>query len=144
MRLALADAGLEPAQIGYVNAHATSTPAGDIAELRALAAAGLSHAPISSTKSLHGHALGAAGGIEAVAALMAFGRDVLPGGRQHRRPRARAGRRPDPDARARCTIDAPGVEQLRLRRPQRRPRLQARLKSGADAWRVPSQNVTRA
>ncbi len=80
MRLALADAGVEPSQIGYVNAHATSTPAGDIAELRALAAAGLSHVPISSTKSLHGHALGAAGGIEAVAALMAFGRDVLPGG----------------------------------------------------------------
>ena len=67
-------------QIGYVNAHATSTPAGDIAEVRALAAAGLAHVPISSTKSLHGHALGAAGGVEAVAALMAFGRDVLPAG----------------------------------------------------------------
>jgi 3-oxoacyl-[acyl-carrier-protein] synthase II len=80
VRLALADAGLGPEQIGYVNAHATSTPAGDIAELRALAAAGLQAAPISSTKSLHGHALGAAGGIEAVAALMAFGRDVLPAG----------------------------------------------------------------
>ena len=80
VRLAIADAGLEPAQIGYVNAHATSTPAGDIAELRALAAAGLSHAPISSTKSLHGHALGAAGGVEAVASLMAFGRDLLPAG----------------------------------------------------------------
>ena len=80
VRLAIADAGLEPAAIGYVNAHATSTPAGDIAELRALAAAGLAHAPISSTKSLHGHALGAAGGVEAVAALMAFARDVLPAG----------------------------------------------------------------
>jgi 3-oxoacyl-[acyl-carrier-protein] synthase II len=80
VRLALADAGLEPSQIGYVNAHATSTPAGDIAELRALAAAGLSGAAISSTKSLHGHALGAAGGIEAVAALMALVRGVLPGG----------------------------------------------------------------
>jgi 3-oxoacyl-[acyl-carrier-protein] synthase II len=80
VRLALADAGIDAAQIGYVNAHATSTPAGDIAELRALAAAGLSHAPLSSTKSLHGHALGAAGGIEAVAALIAFARDVLPAG----------------------------------------------------------------
>ncbi len=69
-----------PVAIGYVNAHATSTPAGDIAELRALAAAGLSGAPVSSTKSLHGHTLGAAGGIEAVAALMALVRDVLPGG----------------------------------------------------------------
>jgi 3-oxoacyl-[acyl-carrier-protein] synthase II len=80
VRLALEDAGLEPGQIGYVNAHATSTPAGDIAELRALAAAGLSGAPVSSTKSLHGHALGAAGGIEAIAALMALVRGVLPAG----------------------------------------------------------------
>ena len=80
VRLALQDAGLEPGQIGYVNAHATSTPAGDIAELRALAAAGLSGAPVSSTKSLHGHALGAAGGIEAIAALMALVRGVLPAG----------------------------------------------------------------
>ncbi len=80
VRLAISDAGIEPETIGYVNAHATSTPAGDIAELRALAAAGLSHAPISSTKSLHGHALGAAGGVEAVAALIAFARDVLPAG----------------------------------------------------------------
>jgi len=80
VRLALEDAGLGPSDIGYVNAHATSTPAGDIAELRALAAAGLSGVPISSTKALHGHALGAAGGIEAVAALMALVRGVLPGG----------------------------------------------------------------
>jgi len=80
MKMALADAGVDPSEVGYVNAHATSTPAGDIAELRALAAAGLSGAAISSTKSLHGHALGAAGGIEAVAALMALVRGVLPGG----------------------------------------------------------------
>jgi 3-oxoacyl-[acyl-carrier-protein] synthase II len=78
--IALADAGLAPAQIGYVNAHATSTPAGDIAELRALAAAGLANAPVSSTKSVHGHCLGAAGGVEAVAALMAVVRGVLPAG----------------------------------------------------------------
>ena len=80
MRMAIDDAGIDPEQIGYVNAHATSTPAGDIAELRALAAAGLSGAPVSSTKALHGHTLGAAGGIEAVAALMALVRGVLPGG----------------------------------------------------------------
>ena len=118
--------GRRAAQIGYVNAHATSTPAGDIAELRALAAAGLSHAPISSTKSLHGHALGAAGGIEAVAALMAFARGVLPAGANIDDPE------PDPAADLILTPREvahrrAAVQQLRLRRPQRRPRLQARL-----------------
>jgi 3-oxoacyl-[acyl-carrier-protein] synthase II len=75
---ALADAGLEPADVGYVNAHATSTPAGDVAEARALVRAGLAGAPVSATKSAHGHGLGAAGAIEAVATLMAFTRDLLP------------------------------------------------------------------
>jgi 3-oxoacyl-[acyl-carrier-protein] synthase II len=78
MRNALADAGLEPADIGYVNAHATSTTAGDIAEARAIKLAGLGGAAISSTKSAHGHALGGAGGMEAVASLLAFSRDILP------------------------------------------------------------------
>jgi 3-oxoacyl-[acyl-carrier-protein] synthase II len=78
MRLALADAGIGPEAVGYVNAHATSTPAGDLAESRALGLAGLGEAPVSSTKSAHGHALGAAGGLEAVAVLMAFVRDTLP------------------------------------------------------------------
>jgi len=75
---ALEDAGLGAEDIGYVNAHATSTPAGDIAEARALVRAGLAGAAVSSTKSAHGHGLGAAGGLEAVATLMAFARDVLP------------------------------------------------------------------
>jgi 3-oxoacyl-[acyl-carrier-protein] synthase II len=75
---ALADASLEPGDIGYVNAHATSTPAGDAAEARALAAAGLRGAPVSATKSMHGHALGGAGGIEAVASLMPLVRGQLP------------------------------------------------------------------
>ena len=78
MRLAIEDAGLTPADIGYVNAHATSTTAGDIAEARAIGLAGLGGAAISSTKSAHGHALGGAGGLEAVATLMAFARDMLP------------------------------------------------------------------
>ncbi len=76
---ALADGGLQPSDVGYVNAHATSTPAGDAAEVRALARAGISGVPVSSTKALHGHGLGAAGGIELAAALIAFGRDILPG-----------------------------------------------------------------
>ena len=78
MRLALEDAGVAAGDVGYVNAHATSTVAGDIAEARAIALAGLSGAAISSTKSAHGHPLGGAGGLEAVATLMAFGRDMLP------------------------------------------------------------------
>jgi 3-oxoacyl-[acyl-carrier-protein] synthase II len=79
MRAALADAGVAAARVGYVNAHATSTPSGDLAEARAIVAAGLGHAAVSATKSLHGHTLGAAGGIEAVATLMALVRGVLPG-----------------------------------------------------------------
>lgn len=75
---ALADAGLTTADVGYVNAHATSTTAGDVAEMRALARAGLSGAPVSSTKGFHGHGLGAAGGLELVATLMVFARDLLP------------------------------------------------------------------
>ncbi|HSI30455.1 MAG TPA: beta-ketoacyl-[acyl-carrier-protein] synthase family protein [Miltoncostaeaceae bacterium] len=75
---ALADAGLTPEDVDYVNAHATSTPAGDLAEARALVRAGLAGATVSSTKSAHGHGLGAAGGVEAVATLMAFSRGLLP------------------------------------------------------------------
>jgi 3-oxoacyl-[acyl-carrier-protein] synthase II len=78
MRIALDDAGLTAGDIGYVNAHATSTLAGDIAEARALQRAGLGEAAVSSTKSAHGHALGGAGGVEAVATLLAFARDTLP------------------------------------------------------------------
>jgi 3-oxoacyl-[acyl-carrier-protein] synthase II len=78
MRLALADAGVDAGAVGYVNAHATSTMAGDVAEARALRLAGLGDAAVSSTKSAHGHALGGAGGVEALATLMAFARNTLP------------------------------------------------------------------
>jgi 3-oxoacyl-[acyl-carrier-protein] synthase II len=76
--VALEDAGLTSADVGYVSAHATGTQAGDLAEARALVRAGLAGATVSSTKSAHGHALGAAGGLEAVATLMAFSRGILP------------------------------------------------------------------
>ncbi len=75
---ALADAGIGPEAIGYVNAHATSTPVGDGAEALAFARAGLGGTPASSTKGQHGHTLGAAGAIEAVATMAVFARGQLP------------------------------------------------------------------
>lgn len=82
MRLAMKEAGLAPEQVGYVNAHGTGTPAGDVEECHAVktvfgdwANKGLA---ISSTKSMTGHMLGAAGGAEAVFSILALARGVLP------------------------------------------------------------------
>ena len=78
MRTALAQAGLDPRQVGHINAHATSTPVGDRAELEAIRAV-FGEAPdltISATKSATGHLLGAAGGLEAIFTLLAL-RDQL-------------------------------------------------------------------
>lgn len=81
MRLALGMAGLEPDAIGYVNAHATSTPVGDAAELAALATvfgAGGGGVPVGSTKSATGHMLGAAGAIEAIFSVLTLRNQLLP------------------------------------------------------------------
>lgn len=78
VRLALADAGIAPDAVGYVNAHATSTPSGDRAEAHALRAAGLAGVAVSSTKGAHGHPLGAAGGIEAAITALALWHQQLP------------------------------------------------------------------
>jgi len=81
MRLALADAGLSAEAVDYVNAHGTSTPANDSNETAAIKAALGEHArriPVSSTKSMTGHLLGGSGGIEAVAAVLAIGHNLVP------------------------------------------------------------------
>ena len=81
MRAALADSGLVPGQIDYINAHGTSTPAGDIVETRAVKAVFGDHARklmVSSTKSSTGHLLGAAGGLEFGISVLALSRGVVP------------------------------------------------------------------
>jgi len=81
MLQALRDAGLNPEDIDYVNAHGTSTPAGDVAETLAVKAAFGDHARrlcVSSTKSMTGHMLGAAGGAEAVFTILAIRDQVAP------------------------------------------------------------------
>jgi 3-oxoacyl-[acyl-carrier-protein] synthase II len=79
VRIALQDAELVPTDIGHVNAHATSTPLGDIAEARALALALGSHKPaVTATKSCTGHLLGAAGAVEAIATVVAVRDGVVP------------------------------------------------------------------
>jgi len=81
MRSALRDAGLAPEEIGYINAHGTGTPGNDPVESRAIRSVFGPHADkigVSSTKSLHGHALGAAGALEAVATLLAIRNGILP------------------------------------------------------------------
>lgn len=81
MQIALADAGLAPGDIDYLNAHGTATAANDINETRAIKKVFGEHAnrlPISSTKSMHGHCLGAAGGVEAVACIQAMRDGFIP------------------------------------------------------------------
>ncbi len=81
MLQALDDAGLQPSDIDYINTHGTSTPLGDVAEIKAIQAVFGEHAyslNISSTKSMTGHCLGAAGVIEAMACIMSVQNDIVP------------------------------------------------------------------
>jgi 3-oxoacyl-[acyl-carrier-protein] synthase II len=81
MTMALAEAGLEPSAIDYINAHGTATSAGDLAETKAIKAALGEHAKnvaISSNKSMIGHCLGASGAIEAVATVLSIVNSLLP------------------------------------------------------------------
>lgn len=94
MRLALADAGMAPGDVGYINAHGTGTLANDRSESLAIHAVfGASPPPVSSTKAMHGHAIGATGALEALACLMALNEGLLPPTVGHLEP--------DPD----CVVD---------------------------------------
>jgi nodulation protein E len=81
MRMALADAGIAPEQVGYINAHGTGTETNDATETQAIRTVFGAHADkllVSSTKSMHGHTLGAAGAIEAAATLLAMRHGLVP------------------------------------------------------------------
>jgi 3-oxoacyl-[acyl-carrier-protein] synthase II len=82
IRMALDDAGVTPEEVGYVNAHATSTPVGDTSETRVLKIAlGEENAyrtPVSGTKGATGHCLGASGAVEAIFTILALDRGILP------------------------------------------------------------------
>ena len=91
MRGALRDASIDPEQIGYINAHGTATAANDPTETAAIRSVFGAHAnklAISSTKSMHGHALGAAAALEAVAAILALRDGMLPPTANYRMPDA--------------------------------------------------------
>ena len=84
MRNALHDAGLKPEDVQYVNAHGTSTPVGDLGEAKAIRNVFGDHATqkgkfaVSSTKSVTGHLLGAAGGVEAIFSILAIRDGIIP------------------------------------------------------------------
>jgi 3-oxoacyl-[acyl-carrier-protein] synthase II len=79
MELALADAGLEPGAIGHINGHGTSTPVNDVAESEAIVKVfGHDGPPVTSTKGVTGHALGAAGALEAIAVLLSMKHALIP------------------------------------------------------------------
>ena len=89
MRKALNDAQCAPEQIGYINAHGTGTLANDSTETQAIHATFGAHTAdvaVSSTKSMHGHALGAAGALETAATLLALQRSLLPPTANYRVP----------------------------------------------------------
>ena len=156
IRLALRDAGWEPEDVDYVNAHGTSTPMNDRYETAAIKAAlgdSAATVPVSSTKSAIGHLLGAAGAVEAVATVLALRDADRPADARLRRarrghgPRLRA-RRP---ARARHRRPRPAgdLELVRVRRPQRRPllrgaRLMATLAVAPRRARAPAPTRARA
>lgn len=89
MQLCLDDARLDPGRVGYINAHGTGTQSNDATEAAAIRKVFgwyASHLPVSSTKSLHGHALGAGGALEAIATILAIRNGLLPPNANYKEP----------------------------------------------------------
>ena len=109
MKAAMKDAKLQPEDIGYVNAHGTSTPIGDAIETRALKRVFGDRAkqvPVSSTKSMTGHLLGGAGGLEAGISVLALRDQILPPTINQETP--------DPDCDLNLVVDAPRRQRVRM------------------------------
>jgi 3-oxoacyl-[acyl-carrier-protein] synthase II len=111
MIAALEDAEISPDKIDYINVHGTSTPLGDVAEIKAIQAVFGEHAyklNISSTKSMTGHLLGAAGAIEAIACIMALRKEIVPPTINHVTPD------PEIDPKMNLTLNKAQVRPLRF------------------------------
>ena len=122
MRNAMRDAGIEPTQVGYVNAHGTSTPLGDELEAMAIKRAFGEHAykmAVSSTKSMTGHLLGGAGGLEAGITVLALREQIVPPTMNLESPRRRLRSRLRAQHAAQGRDGVRHVELVRLRRHQR-------------------------
>ena len=122
MRNAMRDAGIEPQQVDYINAHGTSTEVGDRAETMAIKRAFGEHAykvAVSSTKSMTGHLLGGAGGLEAGISVMAIRDQIAPPTINHENPDAGCDLDYVPAARPPHEDRICPLQQLRLRRDQR-------------------------
>jgi 3-oxoacyl-[acyl-carrier-protein] synthase II len=92
MQQALADAGISPAQIDYLNAHGTGTMAGDATEAASLCSVfGANQVPVSSTKAVHGHLMGAGGALELALSVLALMHDQMPPNAHCREPDAELG-----------------------------------------------------
>ena len=116
------DAGIDPADIDYINAHGTSTPLGDAAETTAIKSVFGCHAnklSVSSTKSQLGHLLGASGGVELIFSILAIRDGVIPPTINYETPDPACDLDYTPNQARQRPIEDCHVEQLRLRRAQR-------------------------